>query len=272
MPTLSVSTWSLHRTIGDPAVYGPESNNKWGNDAVKPTQLTLLEVPARLAALGIHKLEVCHFHLPSTNMGYINAFKSALTAAGVELWSVLIDAGDITDPVHGARDLDWISRWIAVAGALGAKNARVIAGKAKASPEALALSAQRLKELAAVAKANNVRLTTENWFDLLAQPAAVLQLLDALGGDLGLNFDFGNWHEPNKYDNLTQIAARAQSSHAKAHFTGAYKIDSADYTRCLDICKQANFSGPHTLIYDDPNGPDEWQGLQIEKSLVDAYL
>ena len=272
MPSLSVSTWSLHRSIGDPAFYGPEADNKWGNYPAKPAQISLIEVPARLAAMGIHKLEVCHFHLPTTNFGYISAFKAALASAGVELWSVLIDAGDITDPVQGERDLAWIARWVAVAGALGAKNARVIAGKAPASQESLSRSIVGLKHLADIAKANQVRLTVENWFALLEQPPAVLRILDALDGNLGLNFDFGNWHGADKYERLSKIAARSQSSHAKAHFNAAYEIDQADYVRCLDICKTAGFSGVHTLVYDDPNGADEWRGLQIEKALVEPYL
>lgn len=272
MPTLSVSTWSLHRSIGDPAFYGPETTNQWTNVPTQPEQLTLLQVPARLAQMGIHKLEICHFHLPTTNAGYLKELKAALAAAGVELWSVLIDAGDITDPVNHQRDLDWIARWIAIAGELGAKNARVIAGKAATSDAALALSITGLKQLAEIAKANNVRLTTENWFGLLDQPAAVQQVMDALDGQLGLNFDFGNWRGDDKYTRLSQIAARAQSSHAKAHFNAAYEIDQADYVRCLDICKQANFTGVHTLVYDDPAGPDEWRGLEIEKALVGKYL
>ncbi len=272
MSSLSVSTWSLHRTIGDPAFYGPEAESQWTNTSTIPAQLTLLDLPARLAAFGVHKLEICHFHLPTTNMGYLKELKMALAAAGVELWSVLIDAGDITHPQHSQRDLAWVSRWVAVAGELGATNARVIAGKAPATDESLTLSIVGLKQLVAIAKQSNVRLTTENWFALLEQPSAVLDICDALESHLGLNFDFGNWHGPDKYDRLAQIASRAQSSHAKAHFTAAYQIDQIDYVRCLDICQQAHFSGVHTLIYDDPNGPDEWLGLQIEKALVEAYL
>ena len=35
--------------------------------------------------------------------------------------------------------------------------------------------------------------------------------------------------------------------------------------------KRQNFAGPHTLIYDGP-GDDEWEGLAIEREVVNPYL
>jgi sugar phosphate isomerase/epimerase len=272
MPHLSVSTWSLHRSLGAPAFYGPEQAGQWGSTPTQSAAFSLLELPGRIAAFGIRSLDLCHFHLPSCDAAYLAELRQALAGAGVTLWSLLIDTGDITHPTHGQRDFDWARRWVEMAGALGAKNARVIAGKQPPTSAALNLSLSRLRQLAAVAQQHGTSIVIENWFELTAQPEQVLWLLENMDGKLGLKLDFGNWGQPNKYERLSKIAPHAESCHSKASFGAAYQIERDDYVRCLDLTRVANFAGPHTLIYDDKAGPDEWRGLQIEKDIVQPYL
>jgi len=63
----------------------------------------------------------CHFHLPSRSPGYLEQFWEAREAAGVELWNLLIDDGDIIHPEHAERDCDWVVEWADTAAELGAK-------------------------------------------------------------------------------------------------------------------------------------------------------
>jgi sugar phosphate isomerase/epimerase len=268
-PRLSVSTWSLHRSLGDPLFYGPETSQIPFNTHNRGG-IGLLEVPAQIAECGIHTLEICHFHMPSRAPAYVRAMRSTLEVTGIELWSVLIDAGDVTHPLHGQRDAAWIADWIDIAGQLGAKRARVIAGKQPLSAQALQASREALVRLADRAEARDVRLMTENWFDLLSTPEAVSELLDSLDGRVGLCFDFGNWKGENKYANLEAIAPYAESCHAKPQFTSDGDIEQDDYLRCLDITRSAGFSGPYTLIYDGPDS-DELAGLAGERDLVKRY-
>jgi hypothetical protein len=267
-PRLSVSTWSLKRLLGQPAPYGLDR-------AARPSfptgGLPLLELPARLAQFGISTLEICHFHLPSIDPGYLSELRASLQEAHVELFSLLIDDGDITHPTNAARDLTWIASWLPIAGQLGASHARVSAGRAEATPATLQMSAQALAQLAEMAQAAGIRLMTENWLTLLSEPASVHTLLERLDGRVGLCFDFGNWRGPDKYDKLRSIVSYAESCHAKAHFPSATTLDAEDYVRCLDITRAAHFSGPYTLIYDGPD-PDEWAGLASERELVAPYL
>ena len=208
--------------------------------------------------------------MPSRSPAYLRALRSTLEVTGVELWSVLIDAGDITHPQHGGRDEAWIAEWVDIAGQLGAKRARVIAGKQPSTPEAHSASRAALTRLADRAEAQGVRLMTENWFDLLGTPAAVHDLLGSLDGRVGLCFDFGNWKGKSKYDDLAKIAPLAESCHAKPQFDAAGAIVREDYVHCLDITRQAGFGGPYTLIYDGPGG-DEIEGLTAEMAIVEAY-
>ncbi len=271
-PRLSVSTWSLHRTLGWTYPDSPGSAaNRQPTATYGQGSVSLMDLPAQVAQKGIQTLELCHFQLPSREAGYLEELRGTLDAAGVELFSLLIDDGDITHPDHSRRDLDWIRGWIETAGSLGAKRARVIAGKQPYSRENLALSAAGLRELAACGQENGVRVTTENWFALLARPEPVLELLDRLEGTVGLNADFGNWEGPTKYADLAAIFPRAESCHAKCAFSAPQSPDETDYRRCLELAQQADFSGPYTLIYDGPDD-NEWAGLALEADLVRPFL
>jgi sugar phosphate isomerase/epimerase len=271
MPRLSVSTWSLHRQLGRPDVYGPESGTQIPVATHGRGPISLLELPGRVADFGIQTLEICHFHLPGRDPAYLNELRVAVETAGVELFSLLIDGGDITHPDDGERDLAWIGEWIQVAGILGAACVRVIAGKATASETTVERSRAGLLGLTERAQTRGVRLMIENWFSLLSRPESVLSLLDHFDGSVGLCLDFGNWKGETKYEDLKVIAPRAESCHAKASFSAPIKMDREDYVRCLDLVRDAGFSGPHTLIYDGPND-DEWEGLSVERDVVLPYL
>src|SRR5262245_51993552 len=133
---LSISSWSLHRALGLRYQADPKTGQLVA-DTQTPGRLTLLELPGEIAGRGIKTLEVCHFHFPRLDQGYLDEFKSALQEAEVELFSILIDAGDIThpDPAERAENLEWIQGWLAVAGRCGAGHARVIAGKTDIEPQ-----------------------------------------------------------------------------------------------------------------------------------------
>lgn len=267
----SVSTWSLKRQLGLPAFYGVDNNDDIPTETHGTGKLSLLELPGHLANFGITTLEICHFHLPSLDQGYLSELRTELQKANVELFSLLIDSGDITYPVHAERDLAWIENWLTVASQLGSRCARVIAGRAIPTEESLERCTQGMQRLASKAEGLGLRLMTENWGGLLSTPAAIHTLFDRLDGRIGLCLDFGNWQGPTKYSDLRSIAPYAESCHAKAHFTKTNVLDRADFTACLDITRATNFIGPYTLIYDSAD-PDEWAGLAQEKAIVQEYL
>ena len=111
-----------------------------------------------------------------------------------------------------------------------------------------------------------MRLVTENWFDLLAEPAHVNFLLDKLDGRIGLLGDFGNWDGADKYADLKSIFGRAELCHAKARFIDG-DLDETDYGRCIALAEEAGYKGPYTLIFDSEI-PGEWHGLGIERDFI----
>lgn len=265
---IAVSTWSLHRHLG--TTYPHDL----GSAAVGPVHETygegtesLLDLPSALANHGYRRMELVSFHLPSRDPVYLAELREQLKVTDVTLQTLLIDDGDITHPVYGPRDTNWIAGWIEVAGALGAENARVIAGKQKPTAETLNRSVLALRQLEEVSSGSGVRLVTENWFDLLPAAAEVNELLDRLEGRIGLLMDFGNWKGSRKYDEIAAIAGRAELCHAKAGFIDG-DLDSADYGKCVELAEGAGYTGPYTLIFDSELPVNEWDGLALERDFI----
>ncbi|GHA31686.1 hypothetical protein GCM10007989_29690 [Devosia pacifica] len=268
---IAVSSWSLHRRLGvtfphdlDTRAVGPRQET-FGAPAI-----ALVELPQEVARHEIQRLELCSFHLAERGAGYLDDLRGALADAGVALQTLLIEAGDISDANTTRRDRRWITDWVETAVMLGAENARVIAGKQKAGPDTLARSAEALLEIANNHAGAPINIVTENWFDLLATPSDVLDLLDRTEGQIGLNADFGNWQGAGKYDDLAEIFGRASLCHAKAYFAGG-KLDERDYGRCIEVAEEAGYTGPYTLIFDSES-PAEWDGVIREKEFVLSQL
>ena len=112
---------------------------------------------------------------------YLAELRAALAAANVELFSLLIDDGDITHSSDAERDIAWIEKWIDIAGELGAKCARVIGGKAAPSAETVAQSRDVLSQLTERADTAGIRVMSENWFSIFSTPENVKTILERIG-------------------------------------------------------------------------------------------
>ena len=265
MVTRAVSSWSLHRTLGrfvasDSTVHG----TPMFDPPASPSGLALLELPAELQRRGYDTLQVCHFHLPSRSPSYLEEFRAALGESEIALDALLVDHGDLTDRDDADLHEAWIDGWLEVAAALGARRARVSAGRSAPSVETLRESARRLIRLASAHP--EVRVVTENWMEMMPDADTTLALLEETGDAVGLLIDLGNWRGPDKYRDLSRIAPFAETCHAKCHFTGA-DADSEDFRVSLQVLHEAGYDGPLALIYDG-NDDDEWAMLDIEYDLV----
>ncbi|MEZ0164497.1 hypothetical protein AB2L27_06940 [Kineococcus sp. LSe6-4] len=58
-------------------------------------------------------MQLCHFHLPHRDAGYLGGLGAALAEAGVELDALLVDDGDLTHPDEGPRHEASISNRVA---------------------------------------------------------------------------------------------------------------------------------------------------------------
>jgi sugar phosphate isomerase/epimerase len=240
----------------------------------------LLELPARLAAIGIGTLEIVHFHFPSIEAAYLDDLRAAVKDAGVELFSVLIDAGDIThaDAARRAEALAWIRSWIDVAARVGASHVRVVAGYTPVEHNGddlghhpiIQRSAENLLALAYYADPLGVRVITENFRETGSRADQLAAILDLCEGRVGLCADFGNAKGADKYDELAALFPRADSAHVKAEYDAGGNSDRAELARSLGLLRATSFDGPMSLIFDSPlrAGENEWDNLVIMRELV----
>lgn len=266
-PSLSykaVSTWSLHRTLGNFPVPGSAvDGGKAPGPAALGSGLTLLELIPELAKHGYNTVQIVHFHLESTDESYLTDVKAALVANNIALDMLLIDAGDLT-ALDIEEQLAWYHRWLDVAEVLGAKRARICVGRSLPTEELLISSGTHLATLAQTHP--QVQVVTENWMEMTPDAATLLTALEAAGANVGLLVDLGNWYAPEKYLELPKIADRGIACHAKCNFSESGP-DETDFRTSLQILKDADFDGPLALIYDGPND-DEWAALETEWSIV----
>lgn len=265
--TKAVSSWSVHRTLGS-FHSGDEirADRVQSPRDVDPTGgLPLLDLPDELRRRGFDTVQICHFHLPTRHPDYLASLRARLENAGVTLDALLVDDGDLTHPTDADVHQAWISGWLDDAEALGARRARLVAGKQTPTPERLESSGRRLAELAAAHP--GVRVVTENWMALMPSAAEVHAVLGAADGSVGFLIDLGNWKAPEKYDELASVAPLAETCHAKCHFT-AEGPDSKDFQRSLGVLRDHGTGDiPLALIYDGPDD-DEWSALDLEHSLT----
>jgi hypothetical protein len=262
----ALSSWSLDRVLGRPRIeagLGPHRVID-GSGGRAQHAVTLLELPAELRRRGYDTVQLCHFHLPSRRPDYLEELRSSLAESEIALDAVLIDDGDLTEPDHADADEAWIAGWLDDALTLGARRARVIAGRSAPTPDALRSSAKRLRRLALGHE--DVRVVTENWHELTPGPEEVIEILDRTDGAAGLLIDLGNWSGRNKYRHLARVADFAETCHAKCHFLGS-EPESDDFARSLAVLKDSGYTGALALVYDGEDS-DEWGGLERENTIV----
>jgi sugar phosphate isomerase/epimerase len=251
MTQFAVSSWSLHNLL--------------------QAGLPLLELPQQLRVHDIFLLELCHFHLPSTDAAYLQTFRQALAESNVKLSSLLIDTGDIASPDEVKRnsDVQEIKSWIDVAAALGAERVRIVAGNQSPTPEVVTRSSQHLGELLAYAKTKNIKASTENWQKTSLEAEVLLELLHH-NPELGLCADIGNAEQTNdKYTTLAKLLPHATSVHFKARYENG-GIEQSDLQTCMRLINEAKFSGVMTMIYESKQ--NEWDGVVQLRNAVTRFL
>ena len=275
MNRFSLNTWSLHELLGPSRMTRRKSPSAGLVDVIEPhpEEIPLVELPALLAGRGIGWVDICHFHIPSTDETYLESLRAALERAGVGLYSLLIDFGSLVQPGGEQREIEiaWVSEWIRRAGLLGAKCARVVAGEASpGDKDAMERAVEGYLRLADVADDAGVRLLTENLGPFTTHVETLLELLDRLDGRVGLVADFGNGRRPGEYEGLERLLPKAESVHAKPEINEGGDLAEDDFAACVRLAERAGFSGPYTLVYRGPIDP--WEGIARTKRAVERVI
>jgi len=242
-------------------------------------RLDLLDVPAEVAAHGFDCFDLSVLAVRSIERSYLAELRSAFEDAGVELFQLLIDIGEIgsPDPDERANSIKLTKRLIEVASELGAGGIRYVPGYAEPSAENIPSWAEAFRELANYAQQYGLRPATENYKTFNTEPDALLQVIDQSERDYGVIGDFGNAKGPDKYEILGKILPRATSIHAWAFLNDDGTLNHEEFRRCLSIARDSGFDGPIMLhgSYTPDNfcwAPDIWAGVETLRGEFDAVF
>lgn len=269
---LSSASVHLNDALGKPWYELNQNHTEVIGENRRPATLTLLDMPAELATNGVYTLDLCIQHIPSIDSGFLAELRAAIEAAGVELYQLLIDLGNVSspDPAERSRSLAMSKRWMEIAAELGSSGIRYVPGESQPTPETIRLSGEALRELAAYALQLGLQPATENYKRMTYVAADLFEILALAENGLepthGLIADFGNAAGPNKVETLEALMPRATAIHAWAEYDPDGTLDVAEFQRCLNIARNHNFSGPIMLLGGKPvdiyrERHDLWSGV-----------
>ncbi len=249
MVSAAVSTVTLMKALGNPLYELDAASGQQKGAPVEPASIDLLDVPAAAAAHGFHSFDLSVYHLPSIERGYLADLRSAFADAGVELFQLLIDTGDVDSADRTEREagIAHIKRWMEIAVELGATGVRYVPGDGEPTPETIRASGEAFRELFDFAEGLGLKPATENYRRFNMRSDDLLGVLEHAGRDYGLIADFGNARGPDKYATLEAIMPRATSIHAWAEVDDKGDLISEDFQRCLMIARDNGFDGPIML-------------------------
>lgn len=296
MTSLSVSSYSVREHLG-PVEFSftdPAGETKTFSFPYQ-SLTTLAEFPARAKEVfGVDQIETVAFQFrEGLDDPELDAFAEALSASGVRLLNVAIDAGDLLEADDDKRtaDVAELKRWITRFAEMGSRFVRVNPGS-PFSPhhgeQPPLYLVEALIELGDHAAAHGARLLVENHGGPSSDPEWMLGLLDAVGREhLGLLLDLGNFDaliqpamalmfQPagapeidtvallenvdltSVYAGIEALAPRAELVHVKAHdVDDDGVVRPVDLDRAIGILRGHGFDGPLTIEYEGTGG-DPW--------------
>lgn len=172
-------------------------------------------------------------------------------------------------PERDAQIAD-VKKWIDRAAVLGAPHIRVFAGappKGFDPIEARKLCIAALEECCEYAGRKGIFLGLENHGGIVAEVPAMLEIIKAVKSPwFGVNFDSGNFHGPDPYAELAQIAPYTVNAQIKVEIkrAGSKEAEVSDLPRLVKILREANYQGWVALEYEAKEDPwkmvPEWLG------------
>lgn len=282
MARIALSTASVHlaAALGRPRYELADDGNHVVKTAGEASPaLDLLDVPATLADHDIYTADLCIQHIPSIDAGYLAKLRDAFVDAGVEIYQLLIDLGDVSspDPQVRATDMAMTKRWIEIARDLGAGGVRYVPGDSEPTQKTVSLAVEAFRELADYAVQCGIKPATENYKTMNERAASLLEILDRANREYGLIADFGNARGPDKYETLAQLLPHATSIHAWAEYDDAGNLDREEFRRCLTMARDSEFDGPIMLLGGMPSAiykekRDFWGGVDELRGEVNAVF
>jgi sugar phosphate isomerase/epimerase len=213
------------------------------------------------ADLNLDAVELTQYYFPETTSEYLAHLKGRCTRLGLDVSGTAVGNNFCTaDQDKLKQQIAMVKQWVEISARLGAKTMRIFAGnmdKGDTVEQARARCIEAIQETCDHAGKFGIYLALENHGGIVATAEGMLAILKNVKHDwFGVNWDTGNFHSPDPYAELTQIAPYAVTVQIKSEIQPAgMKSQPSDLKRLTDILRDANYRGYVALEYEAAEDP-----------------
>lgn len=210
----------------------------------------------RAAEIGINGVELTSYYFPEPiTPGSLHRLARRAWMLGLDITGTAVGNTFALPPgPDREKQLALVRRWIELTPELGGRYIRVFAGPA---PEGVDESTARgwvvdcLRELCPEAGKRGLVLALENHGGVVALPEGMLEIVRQVDSEwFGVNMDTGNFHTPDPYADLAQLAPYTVTTHVKTEMHRPGVREAADLPRIVGILREAGYRGYLHLEYE----------------------
>lgn len=243
---ISLAEWSLHKTIFS----GKLDNLDFAKTAKEEFKISAVEYVNQF------------FKDKAKDQKYLEELKKRHDDLAVKAVLIMIDGeGALGDADEGKRKtaIENHYKWVEAAKFLGCHSIRVNAQSTSDYEEAKKLAADGLRRLSEFAAQHNIGVIVENHGGLSSNGKWLAETIASVGlKNCGTLPDFGNFHDYDRYQGVTETMPYAKSVSAKSHdFDEEGNETKTDYFKMMKIVTDAGYKS--------------WVGIEYEGSKLDEY-
>jgi sugar phosphate isomerase/epimerase len=228
---------------------------------LKNPQMTYDDFIDQAALMGLGAVEFTQYYFPQTTPEYLAHLKGRCTRLGLDVSGTAIGNNFcVADPGKLKEQIKLVKDWVEHTSSLGGKTIRIFAGnvsRGDTEEKARARCIEAIQESCDYAGKYGIYLALENHGGIVATLPQMLSVVKAVKHDwFGVNWDTGNFHSPDPYADLEQLAPYAVVGQIKTEIHPAGKsAEQADLRRLTEILRAAGFRGYLALEYEAKEDP-----------------
>lgn len=254
--TISLAEWSLHKTLFG----GKLDNLDFAKTAKEEFQIDAVEYVNQF------------FKDKAKDQKYLGELKKRHEDLKVTAVLIMIDGeGALGDADEAKRKVAVENhyKWVEAAKFLGCHSIRVNAQSTNNYDEAKKLAADGLRRLSEFAAQHDIGVIVENHGGLSSNGKWLAETIASVGlKNCGTLPDFGNFHDYDRYQGVTETMPYAKAVSAKSHdFDEQGNETKTDYFKMMKIVADAGYKGWVGIEYEGSK-LDEFAGIRATKNLL----